>query len=133
MRGAGKMSSILAARRWLLHVAAGGHEVPFRHQQQQQQQRGVIIKACRRLIHEPRPPDATSGRIYLGVGLQPRFGRLGTHRAHKVDANSFIHLLNTHSVHSGRSRGVQDVQTPDLLFRCPFLKRTYSENMSLRF
>ena len=29
--------------------------------------------------------------------------------------------------------GVQGVQTPALLFRCPFLKRTYFENMSLRF
>jgi len=28
---------------------------------------------------------------------------------------------------------VQGVQTPALLFRCPFLKRTYFENMSLRF
>jgi len=28
--------------------------------------------------------------------------------------------------------GVQGVQTPALLFRCPFLKRTYFENM-LRF
>jgi len=27
--------------------------------------------------------------------------------------------------------GVQGVQTPALLFRCPFLKRTYFENMSL--
>ena len=30
----------------------------------------------------------------------------------------------------GRAKGVQ---TPALLFRCPFLKRTYFENMSLRF
>jgi len=29
--------------------------------------------------------------------------------------------------------GVQDVQTLAFLFRCPFLKRTYFENMSLRF
>jgi len=29
--------------------------------------------------------------------------------------------------------GVQGVQTPALLFRSPFLKRTYFENMSLRF
>ena len=29
--------------------------------------------------------------------------------------------------------GVQGVQTPALLFRCPFLKRTYFANMSLRF
>jgi len=35
---------------------------------------------------------------------------------------------------SGGSRGVQGCgQTPALLFRCPFLKRTYFENMSLRF
>jgi len=29
--------------------------------------------------------------------------------------------------------GVQGVQTPALLFKCPFLKKTYFENMSLRF
>ena len=29
--------------------------------------------------------------------------------------------------------GVQCVQTPALLFRCPFSKRTYFENMLLRF
>ena len=28
---------------------------------------------------------------------------------------------------------IQGVETPALLFRCPFLKRTYFENMSLRF
>jgi len=37
------------------------------------------------------------------------------------------------SKHWRMQGGVQGVQTPALLFRCRFLKKTYFENMSLRF
>jgi len=45
---------------------------------------------------------------------------------------SFDHFLFAVSIVADPG-GVQGVHIPAILFRCPFLKRTHFENMSLRF
>jgi len=71
--------------------------------------------------------------VYCGPGAGGRY-RLISYTYSKAFYNKNVQkfLKNRYKPVAGPG-GVQGVQTPALLFRCPFLKRIYFENMSLRF